>query len=423
MKRNLHIISKVFFLLFTSCFLLTTASAQPPQKMSYQAVIRNNNNQLVPNHAVGMRITILQGSTSGTVVYTETQTPTPTTNANGLVSIEIGGGAGFDAINWANDIYFIKTETDPLGGTDYTITGTSQLLSVPYALHAKTAENLSNGITETDPVFGESAAEVITSANITNWNTAYGWGGHSGLYRPIGYVPAWSEITSKPTTVAGYGITDAFNGTWASLTGKPILTTVATSGSYADLINLPTLTNGTVTSVTGTSPIAVTTGTTTPVISMAQASGTANGYLSSADWTKFNNISSFEGTWTSLAGKPTTIAGFGITDAVATTGDQTIAGNKTFSGTTTVITPVNSTDAATKAYVDALKQQIKVLEDNLIAAGTYKLTDIEGNQYDVVKIGTQVWMAENLKTSKYNDGTAIPNVTVDATWAALTTGA
>ena len=95
--------------------VLITASllAQSPQKMSYQAVIRNSSNALVTSSPVGMRISILQGSASGTVVYTETQTPT--TNANGLVSIEIGGGTGFDAINWANGPYFIKTETDPTG--------------------------------------------------------------------------------------------------------------------------------------------------------------------------------------------------------------------------------------------------------------------------------------------------------------------
>jgi uncharacterized protein (TIGR02145 family) len=108
--------------------------AQVPQLMSYQAVIRNGQGQLVANKQVGMKISILQTSISGTAVYTETQTPT--TNVNGLVSIQIGGGIGFSSINWANGPYFIKTETDISGGTNYTITGTSQLLSVPYALAA-----------------------------------------------------------------------------------------------------------------------------------------------------------------------------------------------------------------------------------------------------------------------------------------------
>ena len=116
--------------------IVTFAFAQAPQKMSYQAVIRNSSNALITNQAVGMRISILQTSSSGTAVYVETQTPI--TNANGLASIEIGGGTlvsgNFATINWANGPYFIKTETDATGGTNYTITGTSQLLSVPYAL-------------------------------------------------------------------------------------------------------------------------------------------------------------------------------------------------------------------------------------------------------------------------------------------------
>jgi len=81
-----------------------------------------------------------------------------------LVSIEIGTGAtsdDFSAIDWANGPYFIKTETDPTGGTTYTITGTNQLLSVPYAMHAKTADTVTGGITESDPVKVKSATSII----------------------------------------------------------------------------------------------------------------------------------------------------------------------------------------------------------------------------------------------------------------------
>ena len=125
--------------------ILMTASgfAQAPNKMSYQAVIRNNSNALVTNSAVGMRISILQTTSSGTAVYVETQTPT--TNANGLVSIEIGGGTvvsgNFATIDWAIGPYFIQIETDPTGGSNYSITGTSQLLSVPFALYSNKSED------------------------------------------------------------------------------------------------------------------------------------------------------------------------------------------------------------------------------------------------------------------------------------------
>ncbi|MEH6538434.1 MAG: hypothetical protein V7719_18710 [Psychroserpens sp.] len=126
--------------------VLVTAStfAQAPEKMSYQAVVRNSSDILVTNQAVGMQISILQTTPMGTAVYVETHTPT--TNVNGLVTLEIGTGnvvsGDFTTIDWSTDSYFIKTETDPNGGISYTITGTSQLLSVPYALHAKTAENV-----------------------------------------------------------------------------------------------------------------------------------------------------------------------------------------------------------------------------------------------------------------------------------------
>jgi len=147
---------KKLFTFMVAVFLTATLWAQSPEKMSYQAVIRDASDNLITDTQIGMQISILQGSASGTAVYVETQVPT--TNANGLVSLEIGAGTvesgDFATIDWANGPYFIKTETAveaPL--TTYTITGTSQLLSVPYALHAKTAESVTGGITETDPVY------------------------------------------------------------------------------------------------------------------------------------------------------------------------------------------------------------------------------------------------------------------------------
>jgi len=140
--------------------------------MSYQAVIRNSSDQLVTNQGIGMQISILQTTATGTAVYVETHNTT--TNANGLVTVEIGNGTvvsgDFATIDWATDVYFIQTETDPTGGTTYTITGTTQLMSVPYALHAKTAESITGTVnyTETDPVYTVSQASNITGTDITN---------------------------------------------------------------------------------------------------------------------------------------------------------------------------------------------------------------------------------------------------------------
>ena len=122
--------------------VLFTASvfAQSPEKMSYQSVVRDASNNLITNTQVGLQVRILQDSATGTEVYSETQTPT--TNDNGLLTVEIGGQTGFDTISWVNGPYFIETSIDPAGGTNYTITGTSQLLSVPYALHANFADSV-----------------------------------------------------------------------------------------------------------------------------------------------------------------------------------------------------------------------------------------------------------------------------------------
>ena len=141
------------------CLVLSAMSfAQVPQMMSYQAVVRGSDNNLVANQQISMRVSILQGSAEGDVVYTETHSAT--TNANGLVSIEIGNGTSndeFSTINWANGPYFVKTETDVNGGENFEIVGVSRLLSVPYAMYAQSAGNMPDvsGFLseETDPQF------------------------------------------------------------------------------------------------------------------------------------------------------------------------------------------------------------------------------------------------------------------------------
>ena len=132
---------------FTVLFFSTVLVAAPPpvpQKISYQAVLRNSSNELLANKTVGMKISIIYNTPTGTVVYAETQTPT--TNDNGLISIAIGTGTiiegSFSHIEWTQGPHFIKTEIDPAGGTSYSITSTSELLSVPYAITAMYAKNV-----------------------------------------------------------------------------------------------------------------------------------------------------------------------------------------------------------------------------------------------------------------------------------------
>ena len=141
---------KRLYTIIVAILLSATSFAQVPEKMSYQAVVRDAAGELVSDQSVGMRISILQTTTTGTAVYVETHTPS--SNTNGLVSIEIGTGStsdDFSTIDWSAGPYFIKSEIDLTGSDSYSITGTSQLMSVPFALHAKVAESVSSPVYST----------------------------------------------------------------------------------------------------------------------------------------------------------------------------------------------------------------------------------------------------------------------------------
>ena len=174
-------------LLTASVFLTQQATAQAPQRMSYQSVLRNSSNVLLAETLVGIKISVLQGGASGTAVYVETQTAT--TNANGLLSIQIGAGTAttgsFATINWAAGTYFIKTETDPAGGTNYSITGTQEILSVPYAMYAAksgdattmgaiSGSSSTNGATINAGVLSLTPADAANGGIVTNGTQTIG---------------------------------------------------------------------------------------------------------------------------------------------------------------------------------------------------------------------------------------------------------
>ncbi len=145
MKRTLPLICTL--ILFS---LMTTA--QSPQAFNYQAVARDATGQILGNQSVSFRISILQGGTAGSSVYSETHTLS--TNTYGLANLAIGNGVlgngDFPAIDWGADSYFVQIEMDETGGNNYQLMGTSQLVSVPYALHAETALVVP-GDADTDP--------------------------------------------------------------------------------------------------------------------------------------------------------------------------------------------------------------------------------------------------------------------------------
>ncbi len=130
------LISGFLFLCFIAAFF--PVSAQAPQSFSYQAVARDLSGNIIANKAVSLRFSILDGSSSGTLVYQETQSAT--TNVLGLCNVSVGQGTvtsgNFSAINWGSGSKFLRVEIDPAGGSSFTVMGTTQMLSVPYALYA-----------------------------------------------------------------------------------------------------------------------------------------------------------------------------------------------------------------------------------------------------------------------------------------------
>lgn len=204
MKKILFIISALIITIH--------AWAQVPQKMSYQAVVRDATNALVTSAPIGMRVSILQFAAAGPAVYVEIQTPV--TNLNGLASIEIGAGTvvsgSFSAIDWSAGQYFIKTETDPTGGSGYTITGTTQLLSVPYALYAEKSG------TTTTPV---GKTYLILSGDITDLQAAAKITAEAGPNTQF----VWIQNTTALTTVNLSGLTDLID---LRISNNAALTTV-----------------------------------------------------------------------------------------------------------------------------------------------------------------------------------------------------
>ncbi len=192
MKRILHL---------SALFITFLSFAQVPQGISYQAIALNGSGNPVVSSNVGVRLSVLDNSATGTVLYTETQTKT--TNPQGLFNLVIGQGTvvsgTFSTINWGTNSKFLKVEMDVAGGTNYTLVGTTQLLSVPYALAADSLVT--------------SAGEGITlvSPNGTPYQVTVNDAGQLSL-------PTSGNTSTLPSTIYMYGTFNSYNPTTALLT-------------------------------------------------------------------------------------------------------------------------------------------------------------------------------------------------------------
>ncbi len=227
-------------------------TAQAPQKMSYQAIIRDGKDSLVRNQRVSLRISILQDSINGNVVYKEDFYPMPLTNMNGLITVEIGTGikltGTFAGIDWSDGPYFMKTEVDPAGNTSYPVKTVSQLLSVPYALHAKTAENLTGDVAAyLDAVLAKVEAiekhlnfysnVLIDSRDGTSYKTVK-IGEQLWMAENLKYLPELAKPYSYSDIIPHYYVNDYYG------TDINVAKTTENYKTYGVLYNWPAAMNG-----------------------------------------------------------------------------------------------------------------------------------------------------------------------------------
>lgn len=443
--------------------------AQVPQKMSYQAVIRDADNNLIANQVVTMQISIIQGDAdNGIVVYSEVLSPT--SNSNGMVTIEIGGEPGFNSIDWSDGPYFLKTETDPTGNSNYTIAGISQLLTVPYALHAKTAETISQAISETDPIFTEwdrSDGIIITEGQISDLQD----------YIISETDPVFSSAFDLEGAITGDII--GFDGEkWVKLTADFAETDHIHSlandtdpgfMSAEDKLKLNDLENsdGSETIIiSGTDIIVNGSGTVDSPYEIGVTPGTGIGEMRYWDGSNWVAVAPGESgtrltlcngvpTWGPCPGLATLNITYvsEVTQASAKIGIHIISdgGNEiTERGVVYDLYPnptIDDNKVTFGAGIGFFDAEISGLTGgSLYYVRAYAVTDegiaysdpeafvaveleygsvqdSQGNAYKTVVIGNQEWFAENLRTTQYNNGDPIPNITDNSEWSALESGA
>ncbi|MDO9258109.1 MAG: hypothetical protein Q7U54_21540 [Bacteroidales bacterium] len=231
-------------LIFLTLLLGVAVSAQVTQSFRYQAVARDGAGNVLAGKDVSFRISFLLGSTSGSTVYIETHLRT--TNAFGLVDLEIGLGTpvsgSFTGINWGAETYFVKVEMDPNGGSSYQWMGTSQLLSVPYALYAKDVQN--NNDADADP------ANELQKISISGTVLTLDKSGGSVTLPSSGGDDNWgTQTVVTDATLSGNGTTStplkiAENGVNSSkiADGSIVAADIANSAITTDKINAGSVT-------------------------------------------------------------------------------------------------------------------------------------------------------------------------------------
>ena len=435
---------KHFLALLVAFSLFQIGYAQAPSAIPYQAVVRNTNGNTLPNHSVQVRFTIHDSISTGNVVYQETHSLS--TNAQGLVITNIGQGTStngtFSAINWGKNNKFVQTELSINNDDTFTDLGTTQFLSVPYALHANCSDYAKNGMPN-----GSSPGEMLFWDG-TIW-VKVAPGGYGQPLVMCDGVPTWGCCLPKlqTTIISVSAETASVNGDVLSAGGGNISIT----GFCWSTNHNPTIDSSYKTEY-GWHPFSevlsgLTPNTTYYVRAYAtNSAGTAYGNEVSfttlqllpplINTTNVDAISSFSAV---CGGDISSDGNSFITDrgiCWSTSNNPTIdlatktnegTGTSSFSSSMTNLSP--NTIYFVRAYATNITGTVYGNEISFTTQPIVPIffgngfADIDGNTYDTISICNKVWMKQNLNVSRYRNGDIIPQVTDPTQWASLTTGA
>lgn len=383
---------KILLTLFA--FLLVHLSfAQAPQGINYQGVARNNVGAAIGMTTISVTVTIADGSTTHYAERHAVQTDT-----FGLYSLVIGNPATviqglFANIPWSAGNLTAKIDIDPGSGTQ--TVGTYPLMSVPYSLYSNNSFNTSS--IQGQPVSGATPQP----GDVLQYNAGI-WSPAAPTPGGVTSITGGAGIDANPTNITSTGsFSLASSGvapnTYGDATNVPVIT-VDAMGRVTNVVNQAiTQSGGTVTSVTVTAPMSVLNSSTTPVISIPQANGTTDGYLTQGDWTTFNNKGN--GTVTSVTTSGTTPititnpnttpqltmlpANGSGTDGYLSSGDWATFNNKGNGTVNSIVIPSNS---------------------GLIPSGTFTNTATISADYT-----TAIWNAGQLQGTPVNTAAPVTN--------------
>ena len=411
---------KRIYSIFTAVLLSASLYGQSPQSFSYQAIVRGANNVLVSNKQVGLKISLLQGSENGNPAYVETHSPIA--NENGLVSIVIGSGTKvngtFASIDWSKGPYFIKTETDPSGGTSYSLTTMSQLMSVPYALFAANSQPGLKGDTGAQGPAGKDGVDGKDGLPGTaGVDGAQGPAGKDGVDGKDG-LPGTAGVDGAQ----GPAGKDGLPGT-AGKDGKVEFQSLKVSTTGDTLY----LQNGGFVIIPG---ISAANYQSQPVQGSIQSidcdAATKNGTLTeNSAASGVNSVIAYTG------GNGGTYAGQTILSSGVSGLTATLASGSFAKGSGNLIYDISGTPIAsgTASFVVNIGGKtctfLMIIDPVFAPTSGYgpDIYDIDHHTIKTVYIGTQQWMAENLTVTRYNDGSTITNITDNAQWQSNISGA